>query len=59
MARKTYDSNDHSTEAWQAREEQRQDYIRNGQQAPADLLAQLSKDADAAMARAIAKYGRD
>lgn len=58
MAKK-YDSGDHSTEAFQAREEQRQGYIRNGQQAPADLLAQLSKDADALMERCIAKHGRD
>ncbi len=56
---KRYDSTDHSTEALQAREAQRQEYIRNGQQAPTALLAQLSADADALLARVIAKHGRD
>jgi hypothetical protein len=58
MAKK-YDSNDHSAEAWRARENERQEYLRTGTDAPASLLAQLSRDSDAAMARAIAKHGRD
>lgn len=56
---KKYAASDSSDEAFRAREDERQEYLRAGTQPPAALLAQLSRDADAAMARAIARYGRD
>ena len=56
---KTYDGNDTSGEAWRARMDERDEYLRHGCSVPAGLDAQIERDADAAMARAIAKYGRD
>jgi len=58
MAKK-YDDNDTSAEAWRARMAVQDEHWRNGTEVPAKLKDQLERDADAAMARAIAKYGRD
>ena len=58
MAKK-YDSNDTSAEAWRSRLAVQDEHWRNGTDVPAELAAQLNRDADAAMARAIAKHGRD
>jgi hypothetical protein len=58
MAKKYADSND-SAEAWRARMAERDEYWRDGTQVPAKLDSLIERDADAAMARAIAKHGRD
>ena len=58
MAKKYADS-DTSAEAWRARMAVQDEHWRNGTQVPAKLAAQIERDADAAMARAIAKHGRD
>lgn len=52
-----YSPSDHSQEAFRARENERQEHVRNGTEPPPALLNQLSQDADAAMARAIAQHG--
>lgn len=59
MANKTYADDDTSTAAWRSRLAQQDEHWRNGTEVPAKLSAHLERDADAAMARAIAKHGRD
>lgn len=56
---KRYDDNDTSAEATRARYDQMLTLARAGKDVPAQLSDQIQRGADAAMARAIAKHGRD
>jgi hypothetical protein len=59
MTQQQYDANDTSAEAWRSRMAQQDKHWSNGTPVPAELTARIERDADAAMARAIAKHGRD
>lgn len=58
MAKK-YDDSDLSAEATNARYDQMLALAEGGKDVPAKLSDQIQRGADAALERAIAKYGRD
>lgn len=58
MAKKYADNND-SAEAWRSRMDQQEDRWRRGEESDPKLAALIERDADAAMERAIRKWGRD
>lgn len=58
MAKKYADSDD-SAAAWRSRMDAQEDRWRRGEESDPHLAALIERDADAAMARAIAKHGRD
>ena len=56
---KTYPAEDTSAEATRARYDQMLTLARAGKPVPAELCEQIERGADAALARAIAKHGRN
>lgn len=56
---KQYQDSDLSAEATRARYDQMLTLAESGKDVPAKLSDQIQRGADAAMARAIAKHGRD